>query len=107
AGPVPHVLSRARWPMRAPRAALVLWQAVAIAAVLSAFSAGLAVAARLLVPGPDGRPTTGPLGALDDLGAPLRAVLVTVLVATLLVGARVILATTLLAVHSGPHRARR
>lgn len=106
AGPVPHVLSRARWPMRAPRAALVLWQAVAIAAVLSAFSAGLAVAARLLVPGPDGRPTTGPLGALDDLGAPLWAVLVTVLVATLLVGARLIVATTRMAVHTRRRRAR-
>ena len=56
-GPVPTALSKAEWPHRAPRAALVLWQAVAIAAVLSAFSAGLAIASRLLVPGADGRPT--------------------------------------------------
>ena len=50
-GPVPALLARASWPMRAPRAAVVLWQAVAVAAVLSAFSAGLALAARLFVPG--------------------------------------------------------
>ncbi len=56
-GPVPALLARASWPMRAPRAAVVLWQSIAVAAVLSAFSAGLALAATLFVPGPDGRPT--------------------------------------------------
>ena len=59
AGPAATVLGRALWPRRAPRAALVLWQAVALAAVLSAFGSGLAIASELLVPGPDGRPTTG------------------------------------------------
>jgi hypothetical protein len=57
AGPVPVLLARASWPLRAPRAAIVLWQAIALAAVLSAFSAGIAIASQLLVPGPDGRPT--------------------------------------------------
>ena len=47
-GPVPALLARASWPLRAPRAAVVLWQAVALAAVLSAFSAGLSVVALLL-----------------------------------------------------------
>ncbi len=47
-GPVPAVLARATWPLRAPRAAMVLWQAVALAAVLSTFSAGIAIASRLL-----------------------------------------------------------
>ncbi|MDT7737041.1 MAG: hypothetical protein QOK09_410, partial [Mycobacterium sp.] len=56
-GPVPALLARAEWPLRAPRAAMVLWQAVAVAAVLSAFSAGIAIASRLFVPGADGRPT--------------------------------------------------
>ena len=37
AGPVPALLSRAAWPLRAPRAAIVLWQSIAVAAVLSAF----------------------------------------------------------------------
>ena len=53
-GPVPALLARAAWPLRAPRAAIVLWQSIAVAAVLSAFSAGLAIASRLFVPGPDG-----------------------------------------------------
>lgn len=57
-GPVPDLLARASWPQRAPRAAIVLWQSIAIAAVLSAFSAGIAVASRLFAPGPDGKPTT-------------------------------------------------
>lgn len=39
-GPVPALLVRASWPLRVPRAALVLWQAVALAAVLSALGAG-------------------------------------------------------------------
>ncbi|PZF85405.1 M56 family metallopeptidase [Jiangella anatolica] len=39
-GPVPALLARSRWPERVPRAALVLWQAVALAAVLSALGAG-------------------------------------------------------------------
>src|SRR5690606_27181957 len=56
AGPVPALLARAAWPLRAPRAAIVLWQAIALAAVLSAFSAGIDIASRLFQPGPDGRP---------------------------------------------------
>lgn len=40
AGPVPALLARSSWPVRVPRAALVLWQAVALAAVLSALGAG-------------------------------------------------------------------
>ena len=34
-GPVPAMLARASWPMRAPRAAIVLWRSIALAAVLS------------------------------------------------------------------------
>lgn len=50
AGPTPALLARATWPLRAPRAAMVLWQAIALAAVLSSFSAGIAIASRLLMP---------------------------------------------------------
>ncbi len=58
-GPVPDRLSRATWPLHAPRAAMALWQAIAVAAVLSAFSCGLAIAANLLVPEPTvARPPT-------------------------------------------------
>lgn len=42
-GPVPALLARATGIRRAPRAAMVLWQAVALAAVLSALGATLAV----------------------------------------------------------------
>lgn len=47
-GPVPDALSRARWPAHTPRAALVLWQALALSALLSALGAG-ASAATLVV----------------------------------------------------------
>lgn len=48
AGPVPSVLARARWPQRVPRAAIVLWQAVAVAAVLAAVGSALAAPEELL-----------------------------------------------------------
>lgn len=105
-GPVPALLARAAWPLRAPRAALVLWQAVAIAAVLSAFSAGLAIAARLLMPGPNGRPTATIGGAVDRLGAPLWALYVTVLTLTLLIGVRLTVAVVQVAIATRARRAR-
>lgn len=43
AGPAPALLARATATRRAPRAAMVLWQALALAAVLSAVGAALAV----------------------------------------------------------------
>src|SRR5690242_20868063 len=90
-GPVPALLARATWPLRAPRAAMVLWQSIAVAAVLSAFSAGIAIASRLFVPGPDGRPTTL-LGEIDQLGWPLWLGSITVFGLTLLIGARLMVA---------------
>ena len=87
-GPVPALLARASWPMRAPRAAIVLWQAIALAAVLSAFSAGIAIASRLFVPGPDGRPTATITSEIDALGWPLWLLYVVVFALTLLIGAR-------------------
>jgi len=47
-GPLPSALSRSRWPRRVPRAALVLWQAVALAAVLAAIGSVLATPEGLL-----------------------------------------------------------
>jgi Zn-dependent protease with chaperone function len=101
-GPVPGVLSRAKWPLRAPRAAMVLWQAIAMAAVLSAFSAGIAIASRLFLPGPDGRPTATPVA---DLGWPLWSLDVAVLALTLLVGARLAMAVVRVAVTTRRRRA--
>ncbi|RMI32224.1 M56 family metallopeptidase [Nocardia stercoris] len=106
AGPVPALLSRATWPYRTPRAALVLWQAVALAAVLSAFGSGLAIASLLLVPGTDGRPTTSPTREIDALGLPVWALYVVVFMLTLLVGGRLIYAAIRVGVHTRRRRAR-
>jgi Zn-dependent protease with chaperone function len=104
-GPVPAVLARARWPLRAPRAAMVLWQAIAVAAVLSAFSAGIAIASRLFVPGSDGRPTATLAGDIGRLGWPLWALDVTVFALTLLIGARLAIAVIRVAVATRRRRA--
>lgn len=106
AGPVPAVLARASWPLRAPRAAVVLWQSVALAAVLSAFSAGLAVAALLFVPGPDGRPAATAAERIAGLGWPTWLGAVLVLGATVLVGARLVTAVLQVAIGTRRRRAR-
>ena len=84
------LLARASWTQRAPRASVVLWQSIALAAVLSAFSAGIAIASRLFVPGPDGRPTATITSEIDALGWPLWTVYVVVFTLTLMIGARLI-----------------
>lgn len=105
-GPVPDLLARADWPLRAPRAAVVLWQAIAVAAVLSAFSAGLATASRLLLPGPDGRPTSTILGSVNRLGWPLWTFCVAVFALTLLVGLRLTVTVLRVAIGTRQRRAR-
>lgn len=104
-GPVPALLARASWPMRAPRAAVVLWQSIALAAVLSAFSAGLALAARLFAPGPDGRPTANITEEIATLGWPLWLSSVLVFILTLLIGARLVVAVAEVAVDTRRRRA--
>lgn len=105
AGPVPAWLARANWPIRAPRAALVLWQAIALAAVLSAFSAGLVIASWLLVPGTDGRPTTNPIDEVRQLGIIPWTISVVAFAFTLVIGARLITSTTRLAIRTRRRRA--
>ncbi len=104
-GPVPVVLAQAKWPLRAPRAAVVLWQAVALAAVLSAFSAGIAIASRLMMPGADGRPTASIVGDVHRLGWLLTALYVAVFAVTLSVGARLAIAVVRVAVATRRRRA--
>jgi Zn-dependent protease with chaperone function len=104
-GPAPALLARANWPLRAPRAATVLWQAIALAAVLSAFSAGIAIAARVLMPGPDGRPTASIIGAADRLGWPLWAAYIGVFTLTVLVGVRLMVAVVRVAIANRRRRA--
>ncbi|MDI3315778.1 MAG: M48 family metalloprotease [Mycobacterium sp.] len=105
AGPVPAVLARAAWPLRAPRATVVLWQAIALAAVLSAFSAGIAIASRLLMPGADGRPTAGVIGDIAELGWQLWALYVGVFAVTVLIGVRLAVAVLRVAVVTRRRRA--
>ena len=104
-GPVPAMLARASWPIRAPRAAIVLWQSIALAAVLSAFSAGIAIASRLFVLGPDGRPTATITSEIEALGWPLWAAYVIVFAITLVIGARLTYAVLQVAIATRRRRA--
>ncbi len=107
-GPVPAMLARATWPSRAPRAAIVLWQSIALAAVLSAFSAGIAIASRLFAPGHDGRPTATIASEIDVLGWPLWVTYVGVFALTLVIGVRLAVAVVQVAIATrrrrAPHR---
>lgn len=104
-GPVPAMLARASWPMRAPRAAIVLWQSIALAAVLSAFSAGIAIASRLFAPGPDGRPTATITSEIAALGWPVWLTYVFVFAITLVIGARLVIAVLQVAIATRRRRA--
>jgi Zn-dependent protease with chaperone function len=104
-GPVPAMLARASWPLRAPRAAIVLWQSIALAGVLSAFSAGIAIASRLFAPGPDGRPTATVTSELDVLGWPLWTLYVAAFALTLVVGVRLAVAVVQVAIATRRRRA--
>jgi Zn-dependent protease with chaperone function len=104
-GPVPGLLARSSWPMRAPRAAIVLWQSIALAAALSAFSAGISIASRLFVPGLDGRPTATITSEIDALGWPLWIAYVVVFALTLMVGGRLIIAVLQVAIATRRRRA--
>jgi len=101
-GPIPAALARAAWPMRAPRAAIVLWQSIAMAAVLSAFSAGLAIASPLLLRG-GAWPGAGGATAADWT---LWLVSLTVFGVTLVIGARLITAVLAVAIGTRRRRAR-
>ena len=69
AWPVPALLARARWTWRAPRAGLLLWQAVGLAAGLAGIGAGLALAVAPL--GPALFPGLGALAGQALAGRPL------------------------------------
>ena len=91
-GPGAIWLDRARWTSRAPRAAVVLWQAMGVTGAVAAIGAGLAVAVARYGVGfraglehlgaglVDGHPLTG-LGLPDALGLTLAADVAIVLVA--------------------------
>ena len=104
-GPVPALLARATWPMRAPRASIVLWQSIALAGVLSAFSAGIAIASRLFVVAADGRPTATITSEVEVLGWPLWIAYVAVFALTLLIGARLVVSVVQVAIATRRRRA--
>lgn len=104
--PFPAWLSRSQWPLRAPRAAIFLWQSTALAAILSAFGAGLAIATMLFVPGHDGRPTASPADAIPALGWPLWIAVVSVFGLTLLIGARLMFSVVSVAIRTRQRRDR-
>jgi Zn-dependent protease with chaperone function len=82
-----------------------LWQAVALAAVLSAFSAGIAIASRLFAPGQDGRPTATIASEIDVLGWPLWITYLAVFALTLVIGARLAVAIVQVAIATRRRRA--
>src|ERR1700759_4052287 len=98
AGPVPTVLARAHWTWRVPRAAIVLWQAIAPAAVLAAVGSAPAAPQELL-PAPG--QLLRALGPQERRGLPL--VLAVVVAATLagLIVLRLMGVLVLLAVRTG------
>jgi Zn-dependent protease with chaperone function len=95
-GPASTSLARAHWVLRAPRAAIALWQALGVSALLSGIGAGVCVAverfhrgvvggvADLVDGATRGHPLAG-LGLPDALGLTLAADLVVVLVCLLTV----------------------
>jgi hypothetical protein len=90
-GPVPVFLDRARWPARAPRSAVVLWQAVGLAGGVAAVGTGLAVAvaplhqplpvgvSRMVARAVAGHPLAG-LGLYEALGLTVAVDVTVVLV---------------------------
>lgn len=92
AGPAPAALAKAQWPVTAPRAALVLWQALALAALLSALGAGASL---------------GLLPVVDRADTPWSAAAhIAVLTLTVVVALRLLWTASRLAVRVRHHRQR-
>ncbi|NEA35227.1 M56 family metallopeptidase [Streptomyces sp. SID13031] len=96
-GPVPAFMARASWPYRIPRAAVALWQAIALAAVLAAFGAGIALS--YSTAGEPGEPRFDPSSPRDLAAAAVLAL-------TALVGVRLLWAVGRVAVGTRARRKR-
>ncbi|MFZ2511897.1 MAG: M56 family metallopeptidase [Gordonia sp. (in: high G+C Gram-positive bacteria)] len=94
AGPLPAALARAEWPLYVPRAAMTLWQAIALTAVLSAFSTGLVIAINLLAIGSGGPLTATPAAQISRLGWFTWSLCALVFAATVLIGSRLLVTVT-------------
>lgn len=97
AGPAPALMARAAWPYRIPRAAVALWQAIALAAVLAAFGAGISLS--YSTAGEPGEPRFDPSSARDLAAAAVLAL-------TALVGVRLLWAAGRVAVGTRARRKR-
>ena len=97
AGPAPALMARADWPYRIPRAAVALWQAIALAAVLAAFGAGIALS--YSTAGQPGEPRFDPSSPRDLAAAAVLAL-------TALVGVRLLWAVGRVAVGTRSRRKR-
>jgi hypothetical protein len=96
-GPAPALLARSSWPYRVPRAAVALWQSLALSAVLAALGAGIALS--YTTAGQPGRPRFDPSSQRDLLAAAVLAL-------TILVGARLLWAAGRVAVGTRARRKR-
>ena len=90
-GPAPALLARSSWPYRIPRAAVALWQAIALAAVLAALGAGIALS--YSTAGQPGQPRFDPSSPRDLLAAAILALTALVLVRLLWAVGRVAIGT--------------
>jgi len=96
-GPAPALLARSSWPYRIPRAAVALWQSIALAAVLAALGAGIALS--YSTAGEPGQPRFDPSSARDLLAAAVLAL-------TALVGVKLLWAAGRVAVGTRARRKR-
>lgn len=96
-GPAPALLARSSWPYRIPRAAVALWQALALAAVLAAFGAGIALS--YSTAGEPGEPRFDPSSPRDLAAGAVLAL-------TALVGVRLLWAAGRVAVGTRARRKR-
>jgi Zn-dependent protease with chaperone function len=90
-GPAPALLARSSWPYRTPRAAVILWQAIALAAVLAALGAGLALS--YSIAGRPGEPRFNPASPRDLLAALILLMTASVLLRLLWAISRVAVGT--------------
>jgi hypothetical protein len=96
-GPAPALLARSKWPYRIPRAAVALWQSIALAAVLAALGAGIALS--YSAAGEPGHPRFDPSSPRDLLAAAILAL-------TALVGVKLLWAAGRVAVGTRARRKR-
>jgi hypothetical protein len=96
-GPAPALLARSSWPYRIPRAAVALWQALAIAAILAALGAGISLS--YSTAGEPGEPRFDPSSPRDLAAAAVLAL-------TALVAIRLVYAAGRVAVGTRARRKR-